>query len=556
MAKDIPIKFLPVADPAPQSDLDAIEQLPTLEASAYRAASLDDRALAGWVPPRGSADADLEGELELMVARSRDMARNNGLVSGADQTLKDNIIGAVLRLVAKPDYRLLGRDAEWARDWSRNVEAHFRSWAETTECDAGRKQTLLGLSLQMLGGAFNNGDGLALPIWKERAGSKWGTRLHVIESDRLATPYGMERRRDVSGGIHQDQHGEPLGYWLMKNHPGDRYGLGGFGMGPDAWQYVPAYTAWGRPRVIHLHDQARAGQSRAAPLIKAVMREISQAGRWVHTELQTAVTNSLIGGVLESDLDPDTIHAIFAAGVGSGDGGTAETKYNNLTGGYSSRLQAGSMVRVPIGTTYKPIDSSRNTAGMSAFMDTMMRWIAAGLNMPYELFLKDFSKSNYSSARAALLEAWRYFYGRRRWIIDGWLNTVYGLWLEEAINRGVIEAPGFYENRYAYQRCRWLFQGRGHIDPVKEPTGDNLRLSNGTATLEQICAEHGLDWEEVQEQRAIEMAKQRELGLPISGGAVSWETIAAASVRDDDEGDGDQDGSDQGGNQSDEETDQ
>lgn len=526
-----PIQFMPFDEPA-GSDLEAIEQMPTLEASAYRAASLDDRSLANWVPSRGSANADLEGELELMMARARDMARNNGLVSGADQTLKDNIVGSVLRLVAKPDYRLLGRDAEWAREWGRDTEARFRSWADTVECDAGRKLNLLGLTLQMLGGAFNNGDGLALPIWKPRQGAAWNTRLHVVEADRLATPYGMEKRRDVSGGVHQDQHGEPLGYWIMKHHPGDFWGLRG--LGPDAWEYIPAFTSWGRRRVVHLHDQARAGQSRAAPLIKAVMREISQAGQWVHTELQTAVTNSLIGGVLESDLDPETIHAIFAAGTAGVGANSAEGKYNALTGGYSSRLQAGSMVRVPVGTTYKPLDNSRNTAGMASFMETMFRWIAAGLNMPYELFLKDFSKTNYSSARAAMLEAWRYFAGRRRWIIDNWLNEVYALWLEEAVNAGVIDAPGFYENRYAYQRCRWLLQGRGHVDPVKEATGEQLRIDNNTSTLEQVCAEQGLDWEEVLEQRRIERERMRELGLPVSAG-VSQETLAPLLADDDDD---------------------
>ncbi len=43
------------------------------------------------------------------------------------------------------------------------------------------------------------------------------------------------------------------------------------------------------------------------------------------------------------------------------------------------------------------------------------------MNLPYELFAKDFSRVNYSSARAALLEAWRYLHGRRRWLTSTWL---------------------------------------------------------------------------------------------------------------------------------------
>jgi len=34
---------------------------------------------------------------------------------------------------------------------------------------------------------------------------------------------------------------------------------------------------------------------------------------------------------------------------------------------------------------------------------------------------------------------------------------------EEAVNRAVIEAPGFYERNYACLRSRWIFAGRGYV---------------------------------------------------------------------------------------------
>ena len=107
----------------------------------HAAAAYDDLSMGGWSPFAGSADADLLPELETLFARSRDMARNNGLAAGATQTLKDNIIGAILRLSAKPDWRLLGWTPERAREWGNITEAKFRTWADTTECDASREQT-------------------------------------------------------------------------------------------------------------------------------------------------------------------------------------------------------------------------------------------------------------------------------------------------------------------------------------------------------------------------------------------------------------------------------
>ena len=127
---------------------------------AHDAADRADRAFAGWNPPRGSADADLLDDLEVMQARGRDLGRNEALTSGAYQTYRDCIVGHVLRLSAQPDYRLLGRDKDWADPWGNGVEGWFRSWGDTPECDAARSQTLLGLTHQALAGAFKLDQGL------------------------------------------------------------------------------------------------------------------------------------------------------------------------------------------------------------------------------------------------------------------------------------------------------------------------------------------------------------------------------------------------------------
>ena len=124
-----------------------------------------------------------------------------------------------------------------------------------------------------------------------------------------------------------------------------------------------------------------------------------------------------------------------------------------------------------------------------------LRHIGTGLNIPLELLMKDFSKTNYSSARASLIEAWRFFNGRRSWIINYWAKPVFELWLEECVNKGLIEAPNFYENKAAWCRCKWIGPGRGWVDPVKEAQASQIRMETGLSTLEDECASQGLDWE-------------------------------------------------------------
>lgn len=477
--------------------------------SAYQGASHTDLALADWHPFAGSADADLLPELDLLTTRSRDLGRNNGLMAGGLQTQRDSIIGAVLRLASTPDYRLLGWSPEQSREWGNNTEAHFRSWAETTECDAANTLNLLGLSLQALGGSMLNGDAVGLPLWLPRPGSRWNTRLSLIESDRLSTPPALQAQPRVRAGIEFDLHGAPVAYHLRKAHPGDSFNLRGEeALDLQHWERVPAFTPWGRRRVIHLHDKERTGQSRGKPIVSAVMSEFHMAGKYAKNELQASLANSLVAAFLESDLDQESAGALF--GEDPREAWNASVKQARSI----RKLEGAAVIPLPAGARLSSFTPGRPNAAFEAFMLASLRHIAAGMNMPYELLLKDFSKTNYSSARAALLEAWRYFHGRRRWIIDYWLRPIYELWLEEAVNSGVIQAPGFYENRYAYTRCRFIFGGRGWVDPVKEAQASVLRMQAGLSTLEAECAEQGLDYEEVLDQRRLEAQMLADRGLP------------------------------------------
>lgn len=483
--------------------------------TAHAAADTLDTRLAAWVPVPGSADADLLNELPTITPRARDLVRNNPIASGVRQTLTDNIIGSQLRLSAQPQYRLLGKDKDWATQWGNSVEEQFATWADTPDCDAARAQTLLSLTTQALSGAMINGDALALVMWLPRSDSRWATRLQMVESDRLQTPPWLAGDPNVRGGVEQDEYGAPAAYWILKNHPGDRYGL--MVARQDAWERIPAFTKWGRRRVIHLFDKERAGQSRGKSIFTAVMREFRIAGEYLGAELQAAAANALIAAFLESDLDPQSVAEIFGADAESATGywKTVADKYNR------KKMEGGQFLTLPVGTKLSGYNPNRPNTAFDGFMESIMRHMAAGLNVPYELLLKDFSKTNYSSARAAMLEAWRFFQSRRRWLQDSWLNPIYQAWLEEAIghdDRIAVDFNDYYDNQFGYARCRWVFSGRGWVDQVKEVTAAQIRMSIGLTTQEAECAEQGLDYEDVQDQRVRELSEAlercRSAGLP------------------------------------------
>jgi lambda family phage portal protein len=474
--------------------------------SSYAGASRMRKQLNNWQPVRAAADADLLPDYDLLVARSRDLDRNNGVAAGAFQTLQDNTVGVGLRLSCWPDYRALGRDISWAEDWSRNVESLWRTWSESCACDAAGRQTFASMTQLMFRSTLQNGEALALPLWLERNETQFRTCLQLVETDRLSNPGNMMPTTQMRGGVETDEYGRPQAYYIRKMSTWIGMLFPAY-MGIAAeWERIPAETSWGRKRVIHCMAQERVDQTRGKPILSPVIEQFRMLDSYQRTELQSSIVNSLVAGVIETPLDP--------AGIAEMMGGDAN-QYLATKGEYRIQLEGGTFIPLYPGDKMTPFTPARPAPQFSNFVEAVLRQIGTAIGLPYELVQKDFSKTNYSSARAALLEAWRFFINRRTWLATYWCGPIYRLWLEEAVNAGMIEAPDFYTNLAYYARAKWIGPGRGWIDPVKEAEAAQIRMASMISTLEMECAEQGLDYNDVLEQRALEIQRMKELDLYI-----------------------------------------
>lgn len=488
-----------------------------LSAEAFIAASQSNSDLRNWHPRAGSADSDYLPEQGRIVPRSRDLERNHGVAHGARQTHHDNILGRGLRLSAKPNWTVLGKDEDWAETWGDLVEAQWQTWWGAVSCDAA--ETLVGdsLSSQVFNSAFLNGEAVALPLWLPGRGYRFNTCLQVIEPDRLSNPMGRADTDRLRGGIEIDEYGRPLYYWIRKVHPGDIFtgfgtNYGGYGSSYNlySWERIPARSDWGRRRVIHANvsREVRPGQTRGVPELVSVMRQFKVLGDLTNAELKASVVNAMIAVFTESALGQEALVELLSNNpdaLKSYQDGLANRGRGSIDG------TGGLIIPLKLGEKVSSFSSNRPNTSFDPFVTSLFRHIATGLNIPYELLLKDFSKTNYSSARASLNEAWRFFRGRRKWLATYWCTPVYMLWLEEAVNMGLIEAPGFYENWEAYCRCFWIGDGRGYVDPLKEQQASRGRMEDNTSTLEAECADQGEDWKHVLNQRARELKEMKRL---------------------------------------------
>jgi lambda family phage portal protein len=485
--------------------------------TSHTAADTTDSRLAAWTPPLLSADADVYGESSTITARARDLVRNYPVAAGARRTLIDNVVSSQLKLSAKPEYILLGQDKEWAYEWARQWEAEFGTWANTTECDAARTQNFLGLTRQAVSGMYVNGDHFGVVQWLPCPDAKWSTRIQSVEADRVATPPWLSANLNIRDGVEVDQYGAPMAYWICKVHPGDTRLRLSSPVQTD-WVRVDAFTSWGRRRVIHLFDKERAGQTRGKSIFAPVMRELKVSWDYLSSELQAAAVNSLVAFFLESDLSQEEVSRVFGATAENSNAGNEQAideRWKEIAQKmHRKKLEGGMINSLPLGAKVHPNDFSRPNTSFDPFMEVINRLVGVGINLPFELINNNFSKTNYSSARAALAEAWRYFLCERSWIETGWLNPVLESVMEESLNKGRIDAPDFYAQKHAYTKAKWIYAGRGAIDPYKEARAITEQFANKSTTLEKVCADNGEDWEDVAEQQQRERTYYGELGMP------------------------------------------
>ena len=147
--------------------------------------------------------------------------------------------------------------------------------------------------------------------------------------------------------------------------------------------------------------------------------------------------------------------------------------------------------------------------------------IASSMGMPKEVLLKKY-ESNYTAARAALLDFWRTVRIYRARFNEGFNQPVYEQWLSEAVAQGRIHAPGFFDDpavRQAWCGCMWMGASMGHVDPLKEVNAAEARIRNNISTQEQEASEfNGNDWNTIMRQRRREIEEAQKLGvLPDAG---------------------------------------
>lgn len=493
----------------------------------YDAADLYGQHMAAWSPMLWSPDGELNMYRDRIVSRVRDMVRNDGWASGAVTRILDNAVGANLRPIAKPDYRFLAGatgikafDHEWAKEFARAVDANWRSWADDElghYCDASRNMTFGQMQRVSFRHKLVDGDALAIMYWlDDRVGygrARYATAVQLVDPDRLSNPQMNFDQQTMRGGVEIDPvTGATVAYHIRKAHAGDWFSAAQ----SVTWERIERETDWGRPIVVHDYDGDRASQHRGgAGIFAPVLQRLKMLVKYDGVELDAAIINAIFAAYVESPFDRELV------GEALGDGEHLNLYQQGRKEFHDETKMLLGNSRIPIlfpGEKIATVNAARPTSNFEAFEGAVLRNFASGVGLSAQQVSNNWSDVNYSSARGALQEAWKTLTRRKVDFVSGFSSPIRAAWLEESMEVDDLPlpagAPAFAQYRGAYARARWLGPPLGWIDPVDERVGAVVGMDAGFQTLEDVCAEQGLDMEEVLEQRAYEIKKFDELGIP------------------------------------------
>lgn len=446
-------------------------------AKRYRAAS-------------GSPKRDIEENRKTLRERTRDLAMNTAVGAAAVGSCQINCVGQGLVPKPKLDHEFLGITREEAQRIEKDIREEFAIWAESTLCDNNDQNNFYELQQIAFADHLKNGEEFCLIRYAdEQPYMPYQLRLKLVEADRVSTPGSYsadytgidkeENENTIMNGVEIDKEGKVVAYHISSHFPGEY-------SGKKEWARVEKRgKKTGNPNILHIFHGERADQYRGVPFLAPVIEAIKQISRYTEAEIMAAVVNAFFsvfittkGGEEPEDFkgDDDSVEA------GAEEQPPLSPQEVKLGSGTVSYLEEGEEVHA--------VAANHPSSGYDGFVDALLKQIGAALGIAPEVLLKSFTKS-FSASKGAMNESWKTFRTMRSWFVNDFCQEVYNLWFAEAVSKGRISAPGFFNDlrvRKAYTKCTWNGPTQGQIDPGKEVEAAAARVREGFSTREDECA--------------------------------------------------------------------
>jgi lambda family phage portal protein len=459
------------------------------------------RRLSNWRPSSATVNALLAANGAVLLARARELARNNGYIKQAKRVYVTSLVGTGI----KPKTLVQDRAT---RDAIRDL---FNDWAEVADADG--RTDFFGLQGLVAAELFEAGevfvrfrprrleDGLPVPF-----------QVEVIQAEMLPLDHNgqADNGNTIKNGVEFDFRNQRVAYWFLRDHPGEIVGNNGRAVPNNVEKIrVPA------EEVIHIFESEYAGQVRGVSMVAAAIVKAWLLDHYDDAELDRKKTAAMFAGFITSKT-PDAMFADVEdiAGSYTEEGDPVSYGQNAGEGDGNLVLEPGILQSLLPGeeiTFSQPADVGGT---YDVFQTRVLFHICAAMGLPYAEVTGDMRGSNYSRSRQAMVQFRRQVeVSQWRTFIPQFCRAVWVRFITDAVLFGALDLPEFARNPRPFLRVRHITPAWPWVDPLKDRQAEKLAVESLFKPHSDVVEAEGYDAEEVYERIAADKKLLESLGL-------------------------------------------
>lgn len=480
----------------------------------YMAAS-NDRLVADLASLLGdvSGNAEVRMSLRTMRRRSRDLANNNEWVRRFLQLLRDNVVGARGFNLQSKIYksRKVKGVAELDTDANDAIEDFYAQHSKLgvfTACGTMSRATFERRAITCLA---RDGEIVAEQLIGKQFG-RFGLAWRLVDPDLLDENLNiatggaypglgrLESGNEIRMGVERNAYGRPSAYWFLNVHPGDD-----IGNALARHRRVPA------DRILHryLLDDLRPDTARGVPLIYTGIRRMSMLGGFEEAALVNARQGASKMGFYKrpvAELTP--VNTGNADGDEVADGEDAE-------GNLYTEAEPGVFGVLPPGWDFTTYDPTYPNEATDPFVKGMLRAFSSGVGLTYNTIGNDLAGVSLSSMRHGANQDRDTYEGVQQWFRDHICIPQFEAALSLALGLGQVGRlpPDGFDR---FNKPRFIARPFRSPDPQKDVAAGAQQVALATTSRTRICAEAGVEWEEVLDELAQEEALAKSRGVTLN----------------------------------------
>ena len=397
--------------------------------------------------------------------RARWLKENNAIMSNIDKTIVNNVIGNGITLQSKTGMNRVDNE----------IEELFKKWMKN--CDVTGRVNFKDLQRIILENRMVDGE---IFIYKKITNdSKHPFKLQLLESSRLNEGEGIN-------GVEIGSEGEVKGYYFIS------------AKNPYEASFDTIFID--SKNIIHYFKLENPSQYRGMSEYKQAIMDLKNFMSFNSSLIEAVRARANIAYVIKSDANIKDFM-------------TTE-EYEDI-----QTINGLSVFYLNKGEDITKLDPDIVSGEYKPFVESVIRLIASARNISYELAYRDFSKVNFSSARASIIQDNKRFDHEQQHLIDYVLTPIFNEWLEVNVLAGNLKTikPSVYlNNKDKFQKAVWIRPAREWVDPLKDIKAIESELNLGITTLSDVVASKGKDLEEILIQRKKEKELFEKYGIETS----------------------------------------